>query len=223
MSPEVTAGVYTVLAIWVLAAIGILAVVLVKLYLRRRRGKVRCVVWDWELTFREAGPSGQAVFSFEGYLLNEGPLPTSLRSAQVVFTREGAREVVPVRLRDSASDEHLGVLNLPPCQEVYVSLYASFEGEEARKLSGFRQADFVARFPDDRTFRQKIAGREDFLAARKKVVASRKDFAGSLKKLAASRRDFVAGRKRAGANRKDYAGPRWRGPSGPRKMRPEHD
>lgn len=195
-------SVYAVLA---LMAIGLLAVAFVALRLLRRRGKVRCVVWDWELRFFRGGePGGQAVLSFEGYLLNEGSLPTSLHDARVLFVRDGAREVIG-HLRHSDSDEDLQVLNLPSCRGVYVSLYATFEGEEAREVPGFWRADLVGRFPNGRIFRRKIAGREDFMAARKKVSASRKDFAASLKKLAASRKNFVADRKRVGAGRKNYA------------------
>lgn len=199
MSPEVAVVIGAAL---VLALIGASAVVLVERYLRER-GEVRCVVYDWELAFLEAGPPGhRAVFSFEVYLFNEDPSWTSLRDASVAFFRDGAREVV-VRLRDSSSGEY-PTLELPPQQGVHASLYAVLGSEEAREVADFRWVDFVGRLPDGKTFERKIAEQANFLASRKKAGARRKDFVVSRKKAGARRKDFLASRKRDGARRKDY-------------------
>ncbi len=199
MSPEVTVVISAAL---VLALIGASAVTLVERYLRDR-GEVRCVVYDWELAFLEAGlPGHQAVFSFEVYLFNEDPSWTSLRDASVAFFRDGAREVV-IRLRDSSSDEY-PTLELPPQQGVHASLYAVLESEEAREVAGFRRADFVGRLPDGKTFERKIAEQANFLASRKRGGVRRKDFVVGHKKAGARRKDFLASRKRTSAHRKDY-------------------
>ncbi len=214
MSPDAVVGVYLALAVGVLAVLGVLAVVFVERYFRGR-GKVRCVMYDCDLAVMEVGSLGyQAVFSFELYLFNDTPSATSLRRPSVAFLRDDAREVATGRLRDSASDEDLKVLELMPRQGVHLSLYAVFEGEEARELSDFRQVDFVGRLPDGEMFEQRIAGRGDFVAERKMVGVRRKHFAASRKKTPISRMDFVAGWKKTPIGRKDYARPWWRRPFG---------
>jgi hypothetical protein len=158
---------------------------------RRRRRHVRCLAWDWGLTFRRVGSlEQQAVFSFEAYLLNPRPSPMKLRSASVVLHRDDGR-VLRSHLAHSASDGPLGALELQPWQMVYVSVYALFEGEEARELSDFRRASLVGLFAGGETFRWKIAGRGDFVAGRKRLGSERKDFAASLKKGSSERRYYV--------------------------------
>jgi hypothetical protein len=207
MSPEPMAGaLYGILACGTLVAVlAMAAVVLVERYLKRR-GEVRCVIHDWKLSVLEVGPlvGYRVVFSLEVYLFNQTPSSRALRGFCVMFLRDGVCEVVG-RLRDSASDENLEALLLPPRRGVHVSLYASLEGEEARKLSGgFQRAEFVARFPDLSSYKRKIAERGDFVASRKKVGLRRKDFAASWKRVGARRKDFVASWKRVGAHRKDF-------------------
>ena len=216
MTVEPTMDIYFALAI-VLAVLLLLAIVFVTLRLQKR-ARVRCVVWDWELTSGEDGLDEQAMFSFECYLLNDGRLPTSLSGVYVLFVGDGTREV-DGRLMDLFSGEELQrVLDLPPGQGMRLSLYATFEGEEAREVSNFRLADLVGHLSNGRILRRKIAGRGDFVAGHKRVGASRKNFAGSPKRRATSRKDFVADRKRAGASRKNYERAWWRRPFGPRKI-----
>ena len=176
MSPEAAAAVYSALAGGVLAALCVLAGMFAGRYLRER-GKVRCVVWGWEMT--EAGALGQAVCSFEVDLFNERPSPTGLRGVSVEFFRNGER-LAASPLRISVSDEELGVLNLPSRRWVHTSLYTLFEGEEARRLTGFRRAEFVGYFPDGRAFRRKIVERKDFVVGHKKKTIKRKDYALAL-------------------------------------------
>ena len=220
MSFEPTMSVYYFALAIVLAVLLLLTVLFVTLRLQKR-ARVRCVVWDWELILREDGPDEHAMFSFECYLLNDGRLPTSLSGVYVLFVRDGAREVAG-RLMDLFSGEELRrVLDLPPGQGMRLSLYATFDGEEAREVSDFRWADLVGRLPNGRIFRRKIAGREDFVVGHKRVGAGRKNFAGSPKRRATSRKDFVADRKRAGASRKNYVRAWWRRPFSPQRIWPE--
>ena len=159
MSPEVTAAVYGGIAGGVLAMVGVLLGVLVERQLQWR-GKVRCVVSDWDLDFQQAGELNQATCSFEVDLFNEQPLATGLRD---VLLREGV------------------TLNLPPREWVHASLHGRFDDREARKLRSFQRAEFVGYLPDGRAFRQRIIGRKDFIARRKRLFSSRKDYhSGSL-------------------------------------------
>jgi hypothetical protein len=130
------------------------------------------------------------VFSFEAYLLNPRPSPMTLRSASMVLLGDDGR-VLRSDLRHSASDEPLGALELQPWQVVYMSVYALFEGEEARKVSGFRRAHLIGLFAGGETFEWKIPGRENFVAGWKRPGSERKDFAASLKKGSSERRYYV--------------------------------
>ena len=161
---------------------------------RRRRRKVRCLAWDWRLTSWRAGSveqqQQQVMFFFEAYLLNPRPFPMKLRSASVLLHRDDGR-VLRSHLRHSASDEPLGALELQPWQVVYVSVYARFEGEEARDLLSFRQAGLVGLFERDETFEWRIPGRENFVVGWKRPGSERKDFSASLKKGGFERRYYV--------------------------------
>jgi hypothetical protein len=175
MTPQAVAAVYGGLVGGVLAMIGVLAGMALESRLQRR-GKLRCVVSDWELT--DVGPLGQAFCSFEVYLFNERLLATGLRDVSVVFSRDGQQGSVYL-LKDRASSESLKVLDLPPRQWVYVRPYALFEGKEAQELTGPRQVELVGRLPDGGEFRQKILAREDFVATRSEPVGPRKDYTSS--------------------------------------------
>ena len=199
---------YWTLVQGMVALIGALVVMSIRRYLHRR-GKVRCIVSGWRLWIQKGGPSGKAVCAFEVYLYNPGALPTGLSRVSVAFSHNGVRRVSE-RLRDSTSDDYLRVVNLQPQRGTTLSLYAVFEGEEAQELFGCQCAEFVGRFPDGRIFKQKIVGRGDFVASRKRLGASQKDFVASRKKLGPGRKDFVVSRKNLGASRKNYTRPRWR-------------
>ena len=216
MSPELTKDVYFALAI-VLGVLLLLTVIFVILRLQKR-ARVRCVVWDWELMSQEDGPDEQVMFLFECYLLNDGSLRTSLSDIYLVFVRDGAREVAGPLMELFSSEELQPVLDLPPGQGVRLSLYSTFEGEEGRKVSGFRRAYLVARLPNGRIFRRRIAGREDFVVGHKRVGASRKNFVGSPKRRVTKRKDFVADRKRGGGGRRNYVRAWWRRPFSPQKL-----
>ncbi len=110
-------------------------------------------------------------------------------------------------LRHLASGEDVEALDLGPLQLVRMSVYARFEGEEAREVSDFRRADLVGLFTGGETFRWKIAGRENFVATYKRPGSGRKDFVASLKK--------------SGSERRYYVCPRWGRLTGTRKT-PEH-
>ena len=119
------------------------------------------MIWNWDLTIVEPEQSS-ARFSFEVRLFNAEASPTTLHRPYLVFSRkDGAREAASI-LRDSTSGAQLMELNLPAQGEVHLSVYAKFTGERVDKLSGFRQAAFVARFPDGTVFKRKIAGRGIF-------------------------------------------------------------
>ena len=178
MSPEITAAVYGGLVGGVIAMIGVLLGVLVERQLQWR-GKVRCVVSDWNLSFLQAGELNQAMCSFEVNLFNEKPLATGLRDVRVVFVWDDGEEIVG-RLRDVLLREGV-TLNLPPREWVQASLHGRFDDQEARKLHSFRRAEFVGYLPDGRAFRQRIIGRKDFVVRRKRLFSSRKDYhSGSL-------------------------------------------
>lgn len=221
MSLEPAVNIYVALVIGALVLAGLVVVGFADLYLRKR-GEVRGVIYDWELGISEgAQPSGErAVFLFKGLLFNGTPTPKSLRRPTVeLFPRDDAQEEVVARLKDPASGEYLRALELPPRRVVHVRLYASFEGEEARKLAvGFRRACFVGRFWNGGVFVRQISGRGDFVARRKKVGASQKNFAASRKKASADQRYFVASPKKPGLSRKNFARPWWRRPFAPRKL-----
>ena len=152
---------------------------------------MRCLACDWRLTSRQVGSlEQQAVFSFEAYLLNPRPFPMTLRSASMLLHGDNG-PVLRSYLRHSASDGPLGALELQPWQVVYLSVYALFEGEEARKVSGFRRAGLIGLFAGGETFEWKIAGRETFVAGWKRPGSERKDFAASLKKGSSERRYYV--------------------------------
>ncbi len=178
MTPEITAALYGGISGGVLAMLG----VLVGVFLERQlqwRGKVRCVVSDWDLSFQHAGELTQATCSFEVDLFNEQPLATGLRDVRVVFIKDDGQEIVG-RLRDVLLREGVTV-NLPPREWVHASLHGRFDDREARKLENFRRAEFVGYLPDGRAFRQGIVGRKDFMARRKRLFPGRKDYhSGSL-------------------------------------------
>ncbi|CAN5153115.1 hypothetical protein BH18ACT10_BH18ACT10_15030 [soil metagenome] len=178
MTPEITAALYGGISGGVLAMLG----VLVGVFLERQlqwRGKVRCVVSDWDLSFQHAGELTQATCSFEVDLFNEQPLATGLRDVRVVFIKDDGQEIVG-RLRDVLLREGVTV-NLPPREWVHASLHGRFDDREARKLENFRRAEFVGYLPDGRAFRQRIVGRKDFMARRKRLFPGRKDYhSGSL-------------------------------------------
>jgi hypothetical protein len=172
MTPQAVAAVYGGLVGGVLAMIGVLAGMALESRLQRR-GKLRCVVSDWELT--DVGPLGQAFCSFEVYLFNERLLATGLRDVSVVFYRDGEQGWVYL-LKDRASSENLRVLDLPPRHWVHVRPYALFEGKEAQELTGLRRVELLGCFPDGSEFRQNILAREDFVATRSEPVGPRKDY-----------------------------------------------
>jgi hypothetical protein len=186
MSPEATAAIYGALAGgFVAISGGVLATltILVGMFIKRRfkeRKRVRCVVSEWDMT--EVEPLGWAACSFEVELFNEKLSPTGLRGVRVEFLRDGEPPTAG-HLRESASTEVLGVLNLPPQRWVRATLHAFFEGEEMRDIEGFRQADFVGYFPDGKEFRRKIVVRKTFGVARKKKHSTRKDYAPWWRKL----------------------------------------
>ena len=177
MSSEAATAIYGALVGGVLGMVGVLVGMLVERHLRER-GQVRCVISNWELTAAGSRPLGQekAVCSFEVDLFNEKPSATGLRDVSVVFLREDGEGQMIGPLRSSDSDEEVGVLNLPPRRWMRGSLYALFEGEEAREISGFREAYFVGYFPDGSGFRQRIVERKDFVATRKRKHAVRKEY-----------------------------------------------
>jgi hypothetical protein len=74
---------------------------------------------------------------------------------------------------------------------VYVSVYAHFEGEEARELLNFRRAGLVGLSERDETFEWRIPGRENFVAGWKRPGSERKDFSASLKKGGSERKYYV--------------------------------
>jgi hypothetical protein len=171
MTPQAVAAIYGGLVGGVLAMIGVLAGMALESRLQRR-GKLRCIVSDWELT--DVGPLGQAFCSFEVYLFNERLLATGLRDVSVVFYRDG-EQGWEYLLKDRASSESLRVLDLPPRRWVHVRPYALFEGKEV-EFTGLRQVDLVGRLPDGSEFRQKILAREDFVATRSEPMGPRKDY-----------------------------------------------
>src|SRR5215207_9091656 len=75
MTPQAVAAIYGGLVGGVLAMIGVLAGMALERRLQSR-GKLRCIVSDWELT--DVGSLGQAFCSFEVYLFNERILATGL-------------------------------------------------------------------------------------------------------------------------------------------------
>jgi hypothetical protein len=172
MSPQAVAAVYGGLIGGVLATAGVVAGMLIERYLQER-GKLRCVLSGWELA--EVEPLQRALCSFEVYLFNERILATGLHDVSVAFHLDGEQEVV-YPLKRSTTAETLSVLDLPPRRWVHVRPYALFEGQEARKLSAFRRADFVGRLPDGRQFRRTIVARGDFVASQKRSVNARKDY-----------------------------------------------
>ena len=178
MSPEITAALFGGISGGVLAMLGVLAGVFLERQLQWR-GKVRCVVSDWDLSFQQAGELSQATCSFEVNLFNEQPLATGLRDVRVVFVRDNGEEIIG-RLRDVLLREGVTV-NLPPREWVHANLHGRFDDREARKLESFRRAEFLGYLPDGREFRQRIIGRKDFMARRKRLFPGRKDYhSGSL-------------------------------------------
>ena len=178
MTPEITAALYGGISGGVLAMLGVLIGVFVERQLQWR-GKVRCVVSDWDLSFQHAGELTQATCSFEVDLFNEQPLATGLRDVRVVFVKDDGEEIVG-RLRDVLLREGVTV-NLPPREWVHASLHGRFDDREARMLENFRRAEFLGYLPDGRAFRQRIIGRKDFMARRKRLFPGRKDYhSGSL-------------------------------------------
>src|ERR671932_2895821 len=159
MNLPATAVIYGGLVGGVLGMIGVLAGMLLERHLQGR-GKVRCVVSDWEVT--EVEPLDQAFCSFEVYLFNERLLATGLRDVSVAFYRDGEQGRVYL-LKDRASSESLKVLDLPPRRWVHVRPYAMFEGKEAQTLAGLRRVELVGCLPDGSKFRQTILARENFV------------------------------------------------------------
>jgi hypothetical protein len=172
MNPQATAVIYGGLVGGVLGMIGVLAGMLIERYLQGR-GKLRCVVSEWELT--EVGPLDRTFCSFEVYLFNERLLATGLRDVSVVLYRDGEERLVCL-LKERATSEKLEVLDLPPRRWVHTRPYAMFEGAEAQRLTGLRRVELVGRFPDGREFKQKVVGRQDFIATRSGPVGPRKDY-----------------------------------------------
>jgi hypothetical protein len=171
MTPQAVAAIYGGLVGGVLAMIGVLAGMALERRLQSR-GKLRCIVSDWELT--DVGALGQAFCSFEVYLFNERILATGLRDVSVVFYGD-SEQGWGYLLKDRASSESLRVLDLPPRRWVHVRPYALFEGKEV-EFTGLRQVDLVGRLPDGSEFRQKILAREDFVATRSEPMGPRKDY-----------------------------------------------
>ncbi|MGH3106486.1 MAG: hypothetical protein ACRDM3_04725 [Rubrobacteraceae bacterium] len=172
MTPQAVAAIYGGLVGGVLAMIGVLAGMALERRLQSR-GKLRCIVSDWDLT--DVGSLGKAFCSFEVYLFNERILATGLRDVSVVFYRDG-EQGWGYLLKDRASSESLRVINLPPRQWVHVRPYALFEGNVVQELTGLRQVVLVGHLPDGSEFRQRILAREDFVATRSEPVSPRKDY-----------------------------------------------
>jgi hypothetical protein len=172
MNLQATAVIYGGLVGGVLGMIGVLAGMLLERHLQGR-GKVRCVVSDWEVT--EVEPLDQAYCSFEVYLFNERLLATGLRDVSVVLYRDGEEGWVCL-LKERITAEKLQVLDLPPRRWVHVRPYATFEGQEAQRLIGVRRVDLVGRFPDGSEFKQQVVGREDFFATHSAPVDLRRDY-----------------------------------------------
>ena len=110
MTTQAVAAIYGSLVGGVLAMIGVLAGMALERRLQSR-GKLRCIVSDWELM--DVGSLGQAFCSFEVYLFNERILATGLRDVSVVFYRDG-EQGWGYLLKDRASSERLRVIDLPP-------------------------------------------------------------------------------------------------------------
>ncbi len=172
MNLQATAVIYGGLVGGVLGIIGVLVGMLLERHLQGR-GKLRCVVSDWELT--EVGPLDRAFCSFEVYFFNERHLATGLRDVSVVLYRDGEEGLVCL-LKDRITSEQLKVLDLPPRRWVHMRPYAMFEGKEAQRLTGLRLVELVGRFPNGSEFRQKVMGREDFVATRSGPIGPRKDY-----------------------------------------------
>jgi hypothetical protein len=178
VSPEVTTVVLLVLAgCAVGGGIGVVGMLLGLLAARRlsERARVRCVATDWQLEFQKRGELHEAVCSFELDLFNEAQLATGLRGVSVALYGEEDKVAIG-RLRDPTSKKPLWTIDLPSRRWTHASAYALFEDEEARMLSGFRRADLLGRFPDDRVFKLTIVERRDFVASPKKVVPSRQEY-----------------------------------------------
>ena len=173
MGTVITAAVCGAIVGGLLAIAGVLAGMSIERRLQWR-GKVECVVSNWDLNFQRAGALNQAMCSFDVDLFNEQPFATGIRDVRVVFVREDGEEVTGT-LRDVLLREGV-VLNLPPRQWFHASLHGRFDDQDARKLREFRRVEFLGYFPDGREFRQRVIDRKDFTVRRKKLFSRRKDY-----------------------------------------------
>jgi hypothetical protein len=170
MSPQVAAALYGGITAGVFAILGVAAGILLERY-RHERGRLRCVISNWELA--EVESLQQALCSFDLYIFNERLLATGLRDLSVAFNLEGDREAV-YPLKHSSLD--MSALDLPARSWVHLRPYALFEGRGVHDLPDFRRVDLVGSFPDAREFRSKIVGREDFVASQKRSFDPRRDY-----------------------------------------------
>jgi hypothetical protein len=144
----------------------------------REQARVRCVASDWQLEFQKSGALHEAVCSFELDLFNETQLATGLRGVSVALYGEEDKVAIE-RLRDPTSKEPLWTIDLPSRRWTHASAYVLFEDGEARMLSGFRRADLLGWFPDDRVFKLTIVERRDFVASPKRIVPDRQEYVAS--------------------------------------------
>jgi hypothetical protein len=179
MSPETVAG-FVLAGCAVGGAIGASGVLAGLVVGRRFRElpRIRCVATDWELRFEKVSSGRRAVCTLEVYLFNEGQLATGVRGISIALHVDGERVLVE-RLRDSASEEPLWSIDLPPRRWTHASAWAIFEHEEARQLEGFRRADLLGWFPDGGSFELKIVERQDFVASPKRDNSDRHDYVAS--------------------------------------------
>lgn len=173
MSTVITAAVCGAIVGGLLAMAGVVAGMTIERRLQWR-GKVECVVSNWDLNFQQAGALSQAMCSFDVDLFNEQPFATGIRDVRVVFVRNDGEEVIG-KLRDVLLREGV-ILNLPSRQWFHASLHGRFDDHDTRRLRDFRRVEFLGYFPDGREFRQRIIGRKDFVARRKRLFSRRKDY-----------------------------------------------
>lgn len=147
-------------------------------YALDQRKMVRFAVSGFNLAlFPESGRGGQALGVLEGYFFNKTRSPVKLHRVSMAFRQNGVQKVIGP-LRDSASDEYLEAVSIPPRRGINVSLYALFNGEEVQELldlTGLKRAEFVGRFPDGKALRKKLAGLKVLANSRKRAnVLSRR-------------------------------------------------
>lgn len=111
-------------------------------------------------------------------LFNEGQPAAGSRGVSVALRSSGEekREVVAIGgLKAPASKGPLRVSGLPARRQAHAHAHAAFEGKDVLRLSGFRRANLLGRFPDGRGFDVAIVRRENFLASSEGGVSGRQD------------------------------------------------